>query len=109
MLSHPQIVEAAEALFVPAAVYNNVDGADAEVLASFEEASWNNPVVRVVDAGGRDLVARNGDDWTVAAVAEAMVSALEAREREVPAYLDLLADAERARHTGTQTAIFGMA
>ena len=108
MLSHPQIVEAAEDLFVPAAVFNNVEGPDAEVLEAFDEPTWNNPVVRIVDAAGADLVARNGDDWTVAAVAEAMVAALEVRERAVPAYLDLLADEERARHTGTQVAVFGM-
>ncbi len=109
MLSHPQIVEAAEELFVPACVYNNVEGADAEVLASFEEASWNNPVVRVVDAAGRDLVERNGEDWTVGAVASSMTAALHEREREVPGYLTLLAQAETARNEGTETAIFGMA
>jgi len=109
VLSHPQIVEAAEALFVPACVYNNVEGPDAEVLAAFGEAAWNNPVVRVVDADRRDLVARNGADWTVAGVASSMVAALEARERAVPGYLELLSSAESARHAGTETAIFGMA
>lgn len=109
MLSHPQIVEAAEELFVPACVYNNVDGPDAEVLAAFEEDAWNNPVVRIVDTGGRDLVARNGRDWTVGAVASSMVDALVQREREVPTYLGLLSWSESARHAGTETAIFGMA
>ena len=109
MLSHPQIVEAAEELFVPACVYNNVEGPDAEVLAAFEEDAWNNPVVRIVDADHRDRVARNGGDWTVAAVASSMVEALVEGEREVPVYLELLAWSESARHAGIETAIFGMA
>lgn len=105
MLSHPQIAEAAEDLFVPMCVYNNVEGEDAEVLEAFGEPSWNNPVVRIVDLDGEDLVPRNGEDWTVSGVAEAM---LEALGEEAPLYLDLLAQEDRARRSGVETAIFGM-
>ena len=108
MLSHPLIVDAAEENFVPTCVYNNVDGEDARVLAIFEEPSWNNPVVRIIDGDGNDLVARNGDKWTVRAVAASMVAALDERERPLPAYLELLAWEEASRHSGTETAIFGM-
>ena len=105
MLSHPQIVEAAEDEFVPMCVYNNVEGEDERVLEAFGEPSWNNPVIRVVDTRGEDQVKRNGADWTVAGVAEAMVAALD---DEAPAYLELLAQEDRARHTEVETAIFGM-
>ena len=108
MLSDPLIVDAAETLFVPECVYNNVDGPDAEVLAAFDEPTWNNPVVRIVDAGGRDLVPRNGADWTRSGVASAMVAALEERERAVPSYLALLAWQDEAERRGVETAIFGM-
>lgn len=110
MLSHPLIVEAAETLFVPACVHNNTTGdADHEVLQSFGEPAWNNPVVRILDADRKDLVPRNGRDWTVAGVAGAMVRALAKTGREVPEYLSLLARESAAREAGLETAIFGMA
>src|SRR5688572_26471260 len=61
-LSHPLLVEAAETEFVPLAIYNNVGGHDREILNRYDEPTWNNPVVRIVDARGRPLVSRlNGD------------------------------------------------
>jgi len=102
------IVEAAEDEFVPACVYNNVEGEDARVLASFDEATWNNPVVRIIDTQEHDIVPRNGADWTVSGVSGAMVAALEHRERTVPRYLELLSWEDRAGRTNVQTAVFGM-
>ncbi|MCA9256836.1 MAG: thioredoxin family protein, partial [Phycisphaerales bacterium] len=46
VLSHPLIRDAAESLFVPVAVYNNIPGDDENTLKSFKEPAWNNPVVR---------------------------------------------------------------
>jgi len=56
VLRHPLLVEAAESAFEPVLVYNNRKGWDADVLRSFNEPSWNNPVVRYLDSDGRDLV-----------------------------------------------------
>jgi len=103
------IVEAAETLFVPAAVYNNTKGdADAEVVAAFEEPSWNNPVVRFVRADRADLVPRIERRWTADALLDGMVAALRAHEAEVPAWLELIAQERRAHQRGVETAIFGM-
>lgn len=100
------IVEAAETLFTPACVYNNTkDDDDARVRDSFAEPAWNNPVVRIVDADRNELAPRVHDQWTVPALARAMVTALRARERAVPAWLELLT-AERT--VGTDVAVFGM-
>ena len=81
VLGHPLVVEAIEDLFVPACIYNNVEGKDARVLKSFGERSWNNPVTRIVDTKRKDVVGRNGAGWSVAAVLGQMREAL--RERGV--------------------------
>jgi hypothetical protein len=96
------IVEAAEDLFVPVAVFNNVDGADREVLESFGEPTWNNPVVRIVDAEGQGLCDRIGGDYTQAGLLRGMFAALEAAGREVPPWLRLVRS-ERAARTARAT------
>lgn len=76
---------------MPVAIFNNTRGDhDARVLADFGEAAWNNPVVRVLDAGRKDLVPKLSDEWTVRALARRMVEALEAAKRPVPPYLRIL-------------------
>lgn len=64
VLSDAEVVERITRDFVPVAVFNNVGGADAKVLASFNEPSWNNPVVRVVDAERRPLAPRFDGPYT---------------------------------------------
>ncbi|MEM7518307.1 MAG: VPGUxxT family thioredoxin-like (seleno)protein, type 2, partial [Planctomycetota bacterium] len=89
-LSHPLLVEAIETLFHPAAVHNNRGGADARVLKEFNEPSWNNPVVRFVDAMGDDILPRRDRVWTTAGIAQRAVQALEKKKLEVPAWLALV-------------------
>ncbi len=107
MLSHPLLQEAAETLFVSIAIKNNTEGdADARVRAHFGEKAWNNPVVRFLDASEKALAPTLTDDWTVAALAAGMVTALTAAKRPVPAWLDLLAREEQARRRGLERAVF---
>jgi hypothetical protein len=108
VLSHPLIVEAIEDLFVPLAIYNNKGGADKEVLQKYGEPAWNNPVVRMVDQLGENLVPRINGDYTVLGVAERMIYALQRADRSVPTYLELLRDELRARQEGTSKATFSM-
>lgn len=108
VLRHPLIVEAAETEFVPVAIYNNVGGADRRVLKKYGEPTWNNPVVRIVDADEEALAPRLAGDYSRAALVRAMVTSLEKADRPVPAYLSLLArelDAEQGR---TAKAVFSM-
>lgn len=105
-LSHPLIVEAAESLFVPVAVYNNAGGADEAILKSFGEPAWNNPVIRVMGASRKDLAPRLADDWSVRGVAGAMALGLKAAEQPVPKWLALLAEEAGVRRT--DTAVFAM-
>ncbi len=107
VLSHPFIVDAAREHFVPACIYNNTKE-DAPLLKLFEEPSWNNPVVRVLDADRKDLVPRVNNDWTLRGLASAMVEALKAIKKPVPLYLDLLLREQAARKRGVASAAFGM-
>lgn len=91
MLSHPVLVEAIENEFAPVVIHNNEKGRDAEILERFEEPAWNNPVVRFLDARGKDLIPRKAGVYRVAEIASRMVLALEAAKRPVPDYLRLLA------------------
>lgn len=109
VLSHPLIREAAEDLFIPVAIYNNIEGKDRRVLQSFDEPTWNNPVVRIVDADRKALAERVNGDYSAAGLVKAMVTALKASKRTVPSYLELLHDELNARQSGKlEQATFAM-
>jgi hypothetical protein len=103
---HPLLVEAIETEFVPVLVYNNRPGRDASLLARFGEPAWNNPVVRFLDAEGRDLIPRRAGAWSPHAVGARMLRALEAAGRPAPDYLRRAVDEAKPRHS--ELAIFGM-
>lgn len=98
MLSHPLLVEAVTQCFQPVAIYNNVKGYDAQVLERYRERTWNNPVVRYLDAEGADLIPRKGGIYTLPATAGRMLAALQAAKRPVPGYLRLLALDRRGKY-----------
>ena len=107
-LSHPLIVEAIESEFVPLAIFNNKKGADAEVLEYFGEPSWNNPVVRMVNADRQDVVPRLGGDYSEHGLVNSMLLALRANNRAAPRYLQILAEEMQAKSIGTETATLSM-
>ncbi len=92
VLSHPLIVEAVEDLFVPLAVYNNIDGDDRKTLRAFNEPSWNNPVVRILSSGRKELAPRLDGDYTQRGLVRAMTVALENAGKPVPQYLQVLSE-----------------
>ena len=108
VLSHPLIVEAIETLFVPVAIYNNKGGEDARVLESFGEPSWNNPVVRIMSPGRRELTPRLSGNYTKAGLVNAMVRALENSNQKVPPYLSLLAQELNVKSGAKEKAVFAM-
>lgn len=106
VLSHPLLKEAIEDAFVPLAIYNNRPGKDHAVLERFGEPSWNNPVVRFLDADGNDVLPRRDGVWSPYLVSQRMTQALETHGRDVPSYL---ADANAEltpRHT--ESAVLSM-
>lgn len=77
VLSNPLVVDAIERHFVPVLVQNNTTGDDdARARARFGEPAWNNPVARIVDVDGHDLVPRVTHDRGALGLAEAMAAAL---------------------------------
>ncbi|MFK7773023.1 MAG: VPGUxxT family thioredoxin-like (seleno)protein, type 2 [Saprospiraceae bacterium] len=108
VLSHPQIVEAIETLFIPVAIFNNKKGKDAAVLKMYNEPSWNNPVVRIVDAEKKNIVNRVSGNYSALGIVHAMVFALQNEEKEIPTYLELLKQSLEAEVSGTETATFSM-
>ncbi len=108
VLSHPLIVEAIESLFVPVAIFNNKGGEDAKTLKYFNEPSWNNPVVRIVDKKKKNVIPRVSGNYTQLGLVQAMTLALKQNGQRVPLYLDLLQEELLAQQNGTEKATFAM-
>ena len=87
VLSHPSIVETIERQFIPLAIFNNKGGKDREVLNYYGEPSWNKPVVRIVDANGKDLIDRIAGNYSKKKVASEMIRILEKRKKTIPVTL----------------------
>jgi len=90
VLSHPLIVEAVETYFIPLCIYNNLGDHDGAALKFFSEPSWNNPVVRIVDSGLKDMVLRVAGDYHLFGIVQAMRAALKKQHIEIPRYLEIL-------------------
>ncbi len=92
VLSHPLLMAAIEQCFVPTVVRNNVDGQEKAVLEQYQEPAWNNPVVRLLDESGKDLLPRRDGIWDAHGIAGRMVAALEKAKQPVPGYLQIARD-----------------
>jgi hypothetical protein len=100
VLSHPLLKDAIECSFLPVVVRNNVKGIEEQIRERYEEPAWNNPVVRFVDASGKDILPRKDRIWDAHGIANRMVATLRAQQLAVPDYLQL-AVAETAPSTET--------
>jgi peptide methionine sulfoxide reductase MsrA len=90
VLSHPLIVEAIESCFVPLCIYNNKGGKDKLILEKFNEPSWNNPVIRIINDKGSDIVKRQADFRSPSETVSTIIKALESSAKSVDQYLHLL-------------------
>ncbi len=108
VLQHPLIVEAIETHFVPLAIYNNKQGADAQTLQYFKEPAWNNPVVRIVNDSRRDIIPRISENYSALGLVQGMIQAIDLQNKVVPQYLILLEEELWADLTGTQQVHFSM-
>lgn len=92
VLSHPFIVEAIENEFVPLAIFNNEKGEDAKILKKYNEPTWNNPVVRIVNAEGENIIDRLSGNYSAYGLALQMSLALRQSGQGLPSYLKLLTE-----------------
>ena len=83
VLSNAVIVETIEKYFIPLAIFNNKQGKDSEVLKQYGEPSWNNPVVRIVNSNGENLIRRIAGDYSKARVAQEMIRVLEEQQETI--------------------------
>ena len=89
VLSHPLVVETIESEFIPLAIFNNKSGKDAEVLRRFNEPSWNNPVVRIINHEGENVIDRISGNYSAANLLLNMKLALQSQSK-LPQYLSPL-------------------
>lgn len=75
-MSHSLIVEAIESLFGPLAIFNNKGGKDKNILDQYGEPNWNNPVIRILDEQGKDVVKKIGNDYSALTLCKRMIAAL---------------------------------
>ncbi len=108
VLSHPLVKEAIETHFVPLCVYNNSGGEDKKALDYFNEPSWNNPVVRIVDSNLKDIVTRINGDYSSYGLVSGMVAAMQNANKTIPEYLKLLESEFKSKALGTEKTTIGM-
>lgn len=108
VLTHPLIVEAIETYFIPLAIHNNKGGEDAAILKRYNEPSWNNPVVRVVDENGDEVMKRLSGNYSLAGLSAYLTNALIKEKGKAPAYMQLLADELTALANGTMKHTYSM-
>lgn len=100
-LQNPLLAELIEDHFVPVAIYNNIEGKDREILESFGEPTWNNPVIRIIDADRAALVARFSGPYSASALAKTIAAGMRAIKLEPPAYLDAITSSDAKSETAT--------
>lgn len=109
VLSYPLMVEVIENLFVPLVIYNNKGGNDAQILKRYKEPSWNNPVVRIVDAQGVNVVSRLAGNYTSNGLTNSMEEALIQTNAAIPGYFNMLqADINLQSNPNLKTAYYKM-
>jgi hypothetical protein len=108
VLTQPLIVEAIETQFIPLAIHNNKGGHDAEILRRYNEASWNNPVVHIVDSEGTNIIPRLSGNYSAAGLSALMTNVLIKQKGKAPVYLQLLTDELTVQQTGTSKATYSM-
>lgn len=92
VLSNPLVVDVIEHYFVPLAIYNNKGGADKKILDLYNEPTWNNPVVRIVDQEGKNLIKRINGNYSSAGLVDGMIQSFTERGIIIPQDIRLLQD-----------------
>ncbi len=87
VMSDPFVVEGIEQYFIPLVIYNNKGGKDVEILKKFKEPSWNNPVIRIIDHNGKNLIERISGRYDRISVLSAMIECLQKKQVFIEPYL----------------------
>lgn len=106
VLSHPLMVEFIENEFVPLAIFNNRPGKDSDILAMYNEPSWNNPVAHFVDDIGRDIIPRLADNYHPLGMYDKLIEVLEGLRKPVPKYAVLLGEDLKMKYGRLKTTLY---
>ena len=83
ILQNEAMVQAISNAFVPVAINNRcLVGSDARTCSKFKEPKLNNPVVRLIDAKGKDLVPRREGIYSSSQLLPRMEKALKKSNRQ---------------------------
>lgn len=92
VLSKLLLVDAIENYFVPLVIFNNKGGEDKRVLQIYKEPTWNNPVVRIVDENGKNILKRLAGDYSASGLVSYMQQSFPVMNKEIPSFLIYLED-----------------
>lgn len=106
VITHPLMVEAIENEFIPLAIYNNRPGVDAEILAKYNEPSWNNPVAHFIDDSGKDIVPKLANNYQPLSMLDKMMEALSSSGKTIPVYIQILQKELKIKYGYTKTTVF---
>ncbi len=109
ILSHPLIVEAIESCFIPLCIFNNKGGKDKLILEKFNEPTWNNPVIRIINSNEKDIVKRQADFRNMSKTITTIIEAIHTSGKKVEPYIEILHEEIAAKETNhSDEAYFGM-
>lgn len=103
VLSNPLLVDIIEHYFVPLAIFNNKGGEDRKILSKYNEPTWNNPVVRIVDERGENLIDRINGNYSSAGLLSGIVQSFAERGKRIPQDIQLLQDILNTQPTALAT------
>ncbi len=84
VLSDKNVVAVIEQHFIPLAIYNNKKGDDYDVLTFYNESTWNNPVMRIVNAEQENVHTRLAGQYSLAEVKDYLRFYFEEKEASIP-------------------------
>jgi len=108
VLSDPLMVDAIENYFVPLAIFNNKGGEDAKILKKYKEPTWNNPVVRLIDASGEPILKRLAGNYSSTGLIDYMIKSFPANGEVVPDFLIYLQAHLETKDQNLQTQDYSM-
>lgn len=106
VLSHPLMTEFIENEFIPLAIYNNRSGKDSDILALYNEPSWNNPVAHFIDGEGRDIIQKLANNYHPLSMYDKLVEVLKKLGKPIPKYALLLGDELKIKYGNLNSTIY---
>jgi len=108
VLSDPLMVDIIEHYFVPLTIFNNHKGEDAKILKKYGEPSWNNPVVRIVDASEKDIQKRLNGNYSKSGLISYIAQSFPKNNQAVPDFIALVEQQYSTRKSDIKSADFSM-